>query len=49
MLSKNRIFQPAGCFLIAGLHKVGIDIQGYGGAGMPKLALDIFDIFSWGD
>jgi hypothetical protein len=43
--SKNRIFQPAGGFLIGGFHQVGIDVQGDGGGGVPELGLDVFDVF----
>ena len=42
---KNRIFQPASGLLIGGIHEVGIDVQGDSGAGMPKLGLDVFDVF----
>jgi hypothetical protein len=32
-----------------GFHKVGLDVQGDGGAGMAKLVLNIVNIFPLGD
>jgi hypothetical protein len=45
ILSKNRNFQPTGCFGIPILHSVGIYIEGDGWRGVPKLSLNIFDVF----
>ena len=40
--SKDGIFQPAGGLLIGGLHQVGIDVQGYRGAAVSYLRLNVF-------